>query len=182
MPEPMKLMIAAGIRVHGSGGNILIPEIVRRKRHESVQAGALPEAHSAATRRRISAARRSHLQILRSGSRASGIGIHHRDGKCSGRRFVARRRELRGGHKSCCQRRACEENLRAADKSAAVYRDRERTGGNRCRRDAGEYRHRILQCDRAAACRRGVGRTHGAHGHSVGAWNASQARCTRRTR
>ena len=33
--------------------------------------------------------------------------------------------------------------MRAADKAAAVHRDRERTGGNRCRRDAGEYRHRI---------------------------------------
>ena len=49
MLGPMKLMMALEFASTAEAGNIFVPEIVAGKGNESVQAGALARAHSAAS-------------------------------------------------------------------------------------------------------------------------------------
>ena len=107
----------AGVGINGHGRDVLVPEIVRGERKETIEARARADRHC---RTIGSLLRAIHLKIETRGDAAAGIGILDSYGIGAGDGGRADGGELCGGDECCGENRSAEEDLRAVDEVGAL--------------------------------------------------------------
>jgi len=136
-----------------------------------VEAATLARRHHAASAGRWRRDVGGYSNIYRIRLARAGIRILHRDREGSCRERRAGGRKLCCGDECCTEGRAREQDLRAVDKIAAVYSERECAGCKGLRAYAAERRRRIPWREGGRGGCAGIGGADGLDRHCGCSWH-----------